>query len=580
MDRSMSSRHSSIPHAGYRNSLKPSHSFNGELPRPYSTLGSNIHDTQPDMIHGLSFDMWVSSPQQTSRVDKALHAYTRLQGDQHHFAAPPMPLENLVGWRSAFPHLASLVEDFNDPLDCDIILLEANLELMTDFPPSGSRLGIQLELDFAHPTAGDTFMVGQMEDWTCGTHIYDGGQGMLDTYHELQKSSSTKVKPLFESPWWAKLFTQLTQEKRMAEDSGQGHAADEHTRQFFRSLSAVQELRATPAGSRRMSQYSGDQSKRMAILLWKFRQTRPGEVGTTTWRKLIPPPDRTTTNSPRPPVELPPLSLDSILLSKQQPPPPPPAHNIYQPPPPPQDLVQNGTSQPQWQMYPAHDGVGNMFNTNGAFDFLNTMSREDGSFGDRTSVTSSVLDSYPNNLRPETSQPAHVNGGGPPPVMLNVQDLNSLSHPNLAGYNTAAVGHDSNGGGQYFPSPQQHSHHHNHHVPDGNDNNSNVLHSIFGAGTQPIDSMGPGAGHVSWPAPPPTTTIADDSYSHFHFQPSEHPASAGREPHHPNGLDGLMPPDDLMDKLVGSMPGDMQGAGDEQDGSAAYGEADATAEAN
>lgn len=557
MDRSAPSRYNGAPRAGYPDAFKTPHSLGGELPPPYSTLGSNMHAAHSNMIHGFSFDMWVSSPQQTSRVDRALHVYTRLQGDQHHLAAPPMPLESLVGWRSAFPHLASVVDDINGPLDCDIILLEANLELMTDFPPSGSRLGIQLELDFSHPTAGDIFMVGQMENWTCDTHIYEGGQAMLETYHELQKSSSAKVKPLFESAWWAKLFTQLTQEKRMAEDSGQHHAADEHTRQFFRSLSAVQELRAAPSGSRPMPQYSGDHSKRMAILLWKFRQTRPGEVGTTTWRRLIPPPDRATTNSPRSPVDLPPLPLDSTMLNKH--PPPPPSHNIYQHPPP-QDLLQNGTSHQQWQMYPSHDGVGHMFNANGAFDFLNSISREDG-FGDKTSVTS-VLDTYP-NLRSETSQPTNLNGE--PPVMLNVQDLNSLSHPHLAGYN-GPVGHDSH----YETSPQQHSH-----VPDGS--NHNVLNSIFGTGTQPIDNVG--SGHESWPAPTPTTTIPNGSYNHLHFQPADHPAPATREAHHSNGLDGLMPPDDLMDKIVGSMPGDMQRTGGEQD-APGYGEAGGAAEAD
>lgn len=503
-----------------------------------------MHETASNMIHGFNFDMWVSSPQQSNRIDKALHVYTRLQGDQHHLTAPPMPLENLVGWRNSFPHLASLIEEGNGPLDCDIILLEANLELMTDFPPSGSRLGIQLELDFAHPTAGDLFMVSQLEDWTCGTHIYEGGQEMLETYHELQKTSSTKVKPLFESPWWAKLFTQLTQEKRMAEDSGQYHAADEHARQFFRSLSAVQELRATPHNSRRMSsQYpGGDQSKRMAMLLWKFRQTRPGEVGTTTWRRLIPPPDRATTNSPRPAVDLPPLSLDSIMMNK-------PHQNLYQLPQP-QDLPYTSTSQSQqWPMYPTpQDGAG-MWNQNGAFDFLNSITRDDG-YPEKPAVTS-VLDTY-SNLRPETSQPTQLNGGS---VMMNMPDLSSLSHPSLPSYND----------NHYVPSPQQQPHPQPHaHAQDTS--HHNVLSSIFGAAnTNSIDEIS--HSHASWAAaaaavaPPPTTTIPEDSYSHLHFHPSEHHVSANRESHHPSGLDGLIPPDDLMDKIVGSMPGDMHAGG-------------------
>lgn len=530
MDRS--SQYNGHPSSLYHEPLKPASPFSGELPPAHFTLGSNTHEAHPNMIHGFNFDMWVSTPQQTNNIDKALHVYTRLQGDQRHPAAP-MPLENIIGWRTTFPRLASLIDDSNNPLDCDIILLEANLELMTDFPPSGSRLGIQLELDFAHPTAGDVFMVNQMEDWACGTHIYENGQEMLETYHELQKTSSAKVKPLFESPWWAKLFTQLTQEKRMAEDSGQSDAADEHTRHFFRSLSAVQELHAAPPDARRLSaQYPVHlvkQSKRMAILLWKFRQTRPGEVGTTTWRRLIPPPARTAANSPRPSIDVPPMSLDSILLNKPQ------TQNIY-PTQQPQNLLNSGSSQQQWPMYPQQESVGNMYNPNGSFDFLNSISKEDG-FGDKTSIPA-ILDPFP-NLPPETSQPAG-------PVMLNVNDLSSLSHPNLSSYHTI------NQNNHYMP-PQQHN-------INLNDNGS-VLNSIFGPGTQSIEDMS--HNHASWPAP---TTLPDvsDSYTPLHFNPADHPVSASRETQNPNGLDGLMPPDDLMDKIVGSMP---NGTGTEHVGS-------------
>lgn len=520
MDRS--SHYSSHSNSLYHEPLKPVSPFSGDLPPAHFALGSNMHDTHSNMIHGFNFDMWVSSPQQTNRIDKALHVYTRLQGDQRHPAAP-MPLENIVGWRTAFPHLASLVEDTGNPLDCDIILLEANLELMNDFPPSGSRLGIQLELDFAHPTAGDVFMVNQMEDWTCGTHIYENGEEMLETYHELQKTSSAKVKPLFESPWWAKLFTQLTQEKRMAEDSGQCHAADEHTRHFFRSVSAVQELHAIPHGTRRLStQYPGhsvEQGKRMAILLWKFRQTRPGEVGTTTWRRLIPPPERTVANSPRPAIDIPPMSLDSILLNK------PPPQNIYQTHQP-QGLLNSSPSQQPWSMYPQQESVGSMYNPSGTFDFLNSISKEDG-FGDKTSVPA-VLDPFP-SLHPETSQPDG-------PVMMSVNDLNSLSHPNLTHYN--AIHHNSH----YVP-PQQHSVN----IHD----NSSVLNSIFGPGTQSIEDIG--HNHASWTTP---ATIPDvsESYTPLHFNPADHPVSASRETQQSSGLEGLIPPDDLMDKIVGSMP--------------------------
>ncbi|KAJ5084813.1 hypothetical protein NUU61_009392 [Penicillium alfredii] len=553
MDHPAASSHYGGHTPSYHDHMRSMQPYGGDLPPPHYTLGSNMQEAGPSNIHGFSFDMWVSAPQQVNRIDKALHAYTRLQGDLHHPAAPPMPLESVNGWRSSFPHLSSLIDDSNGSLDCDIILLEVNLQLMTDFPPAGSRLGIQLDLDFAHPTAGDVLMVGQMDNWTCSTHIYKDSQTLQESYHDLPKTQSTKVKPLFESSWWAKLFTELTQEKRIAEDSGQpeaAHAADDHARRFVRSLSAVQELRAVPPSARRLSNqfqaHHGEESKRMAILVWKFRQTRPGEVGTTTWRRLIPPPDRTSTNSPRPNsgVDLPPLSLESILLNNK-PSQPQPVYHAQQP----QDLIHpQGQPQPQWPMYqPSHDNVANIFNSSGHLDFMTSISKAEDSLGDKTAVTS-VLDSFPASLAPETSQPSSVNASSGGPVMLNVHDF-PLSHSSL-GY---SMGSDTP---QYVPSQP-------HGIPM-HDSSSSMLNGFFAPGTQSLDDLG--HSHTPWAThsnPISGDVGAASSYHHLPF-PTEHAVPVSREPqqahHH---FDGLMPPDDLMDKLVGriSNGSGMHGAG-------------------
>lgn len=528
-------------HSTYHDPLRPVQPYTGELPPPAFTLGSNIHEpANGNSVHGFNFDMWVSAPQQADRASKALHIYTQLQGDQHRPGAPPTPLESLPGWRSAFPRLNSLVSGQNGPLDCDIILLEVNLELMDDFPPSGSRLGIQLDLDFGHPTAGDVSMVSQMDDWVCSTYLYEHGRSMLESHHDLPKPMSTKVKPLFESSWWAKRFTQLTQDRRMDEDAGQHHVADERPRQYFHSLTAVQELRATPPHSRRLSNalqpHGQDGSKRMAILVWKFRQTRPNEVGTTTWRKLIPPLDRGVANSPRPVsgIDLPPLPLDSVAMSKSGP-------SIYHAPAPqPQDLLHsNSMSQQQWPLYqPPSDNVGNVFNTTNSLDFLGSITRDDG-LPDRPAV-SSVLDSFSGLQQPETSQPSSMSVSGEAPVMLNTPGY-TLSHSHLGGY---GVGHDNH----YVPS----------HHPGVHDT-SRFLHSILGSGPPPMDDMA--HNHASWGPPP--TSMADVGSSNYslHFQPSDHEGPVTRESNHSNGLD-LMPPD-WLDKIVGGVSNDpgMHGAG-------------------
>ena len=53
----------------------------------------------------------------------------------------------------------------------------------------------------------------------------------------------------------------------------------------------------------------------MGILLWKFSQAPADYVGTTTWQKLVPPPDKTSVNSPNPLVDmsLPPLAMDGMV---------------------------------------------------------------------------------------------------------------------------------------------------------------------------------------------------------------------------------------------------------------------------
>lgn len=510
-------------------------------------------------VDGINVGMWVYKPPEDPKeakidmdkahIDRALHVYTRLQGDQHRPGAPAMPLENVLGWRTAFPHLNSLISGVDGPLDCDIILLEANLELMDGFPPANSHLKVQVDLDFGRPTAGDVSMVSQMDNWFCNTYLYEGGKSMLESRYDVSRPSSTQVKPPFETLWWATRFSQLIQDKRLNEEMGQYHAADERPRHYFRHLTAVQELWASPRSHRMSTQYPATghgESKRMAILLWKFRQTRSNEVGTTTWRKLIPPPDRAVTNSPRPGPGLGmPLSLDSIAMNR-------PAPSVYHPPPPqPQDLLpSHGMPQPQphWPLYqPPQENVGNMFNPTGSLDFLSSITRAEDGLGDRPAVTS-VLDPFPTLPHPEPSQPTSLTTSDAP-VMLSAPDY-SLPPPQLGEY-------DINNESHYVPS--QHVN-----VQDS----SKFLHSILGAGPPPVDDIS--HSHASWGAP--ATTLPDvepSNYTHYNFQSSDHEVPVSREPaHHTNGLEGLEPPD-WLEKIVGGVPG-IHGAGPDHATNSSY----------
>ncbi|KAL2840230.1 regulatory protein abaA [Aspergillus pseudodeflectus] len=553
MDHLPSSHYSNHLSASYPEPLRLIPPYSTELHLPHYTSTPTHHDTNINAVQGLSFDMWVSAPHKPDRIDDAFHVYTRLQGDQRQ---APMPLEEVKNWRTSFPYLNTSLSDITDPLNCEIILLEANLELMDDFPPMGSRLGIHLEVDIANPTSGSAPMINQMENWTCSTYIYEDGRRTMEAYHNLTKPHTTKVKPPFESSWWAKSFTRLTQDKREAENSGHHHAAEERNRRYFHTLTAVQEIRASdpPSLRRLQNQYSGssgEESRRMAIVLWKFRQTRPNEVGTTTWRKLITSPDRTLTNSPRPTnaIDLPPLSLESILMSK-----PPPS--LYQAPQA-HDLLQHtAPSQQHWPLYqPSHDHVASLYNSAGTFDFLNSITRADDGLSEKT-ASASVLDPFPNLQQQTTSQSTSLNVSSGGPVMLQIPDL-SLPHTSLGTYGLAHESH-------YVPS-----HHHGGSLHDTG--GGNALSGYFVPSSQSLDEIT--QSHAAWSAP--STTIPGDTsgnnYHHLPFTSSDHSVAVSRESHQSNSFEGLLPPDDLVG-LVGGMSGDpgMNVAGPEHTTTSAY----------
>lgn len=303
-------------------------SYQGSLPppNPMYTLGSNASTlSQPaHNVSGLNFEMWVCPPpssNDTHNINSQLHNYTRMQNGVQ---PPSRPLEDIKDWRLLFPELAPLLESHPDPTRCDIILLDASFRLMSDHPPSGSKLGINLELDFTNPATGDYSAVTGFQQWTCTTSIYQHGERpSKPTHYSLPQPQKGKVTPPFESSWWATRFTRLTERRKRAEDSGSQEevsSALEHNRASLRSLTAMQELRATPLINPHDPHPGRVSSQRMAILLWRFEQAQKGFIGTTSWQRLIPPPDRMTTNSPPPPPEemsMGPMVMDSMMQNGQ-----------------------------------------------------------------------------------------------------------------------------------------------------------------------------------------------------------------------------------------------------------------------
>ncbi|EXJ90086.1 hypothetical protein A1O3_03155 [Capronia epimyces CBS 606.96] len=268
-----------------------------------------------DIIHlqRLTFEMWVSQPDDW---EHALHHYTRLQP----FKLEPLALEDVPGWQAAFPHLPPIIETWTNGNQCELILLNASFQLMEDFPPRHSKLGIGLELDFLDQHWSATSHLDDLKDWTCVTHMYrDGLEISAPTHEECRASGPGKIKPFFQSRWWATSFTSLTEAKRLAEESkdlGAIELAHQLSSNFLGGLTIMQELSALDTRPGRYGEkYTRRSRRRTAVLLWRFSQAPLGSGGTTTWQSIwVPPLNNLATTSTVPSAEmgLPPLSVHSV----------------------------------------------------------------------------------------------------------------------------------------------------------------------------------------------------------------------------------------------------------------------------
>ncbi|KAL2414697.1 Conidiophore development regulator abaA [Exophiala dermatitidis] len=236
-------------------------------------------------LQGLTFEMWVSQPDDW---EHALHHYTRLQD----FRLDHLPLEDILGWQVTFPHLSDIVDAWSGENQCEVILLNASFQLMQDFPPRHSKLGIGLELDFLDQDQ-QWMTMSRMDDfkeWTCTTHIYQDGHEVSDSaQEECRAAGQGKIKPFFQSRWWASTFTSLTEAKKLAEDSKDPayiELAHQHSSNFLCGLSIMQEICALDTRQSGGRGSSRKARKRMALLLWRFSEAPPGSSGTTTWQSV------------------------------------------------------------------------------------------------------------------------------------------------------------------------------------------------------------------------------------------------------------------------------------------------------
>ena len=272
--------------------------FSRTLPLPVNTLGSSRLPRNPS-VQRIRFDMCVHA----AVSGNIIHTYTTTQSDT---GAQSRNLEDILNWRSTYPDLGRLNYEHNQ-LNSEIFLLETNFKLTDDLPPRGSRLGIHL---FA-----DVDLKQGYSNWKHCTTFYVHGEAKRRPSGPLrpipvQNTSRTRLEIPLESSWWIDVFHQIIDRRYKKITTGNAqdvHQEEEDARRYLRELSVMQEIYATSPHE--------PQPQRLAIFLWKFRQTRGDEAATTTWRRLIPPPPAISIHSPRPPCKEPSLGIYQTPLA-------------------------------------------------------------------------------------------------------------------------------------------------------------------------------------------------------------------------------------------------------------------------
>ena len=274
------------------------------LPPPMDILGSNVPS-----IHKVNFEMCIKDCN-----GKKIHTYTNIQSE---IGSSAQALDEISAWRTFYPDLASYYD--KGQVDSEVILLETNLNLTQEYPPPRAALEIN---PFIVVAGGRQYC-----NWQSSTYLYERGRFVSERRkirfndrrvrleaRPIGSTSHVRVTLNIQSKWWAanvfhEIVSQNYNQCARAHESGQPvQQAEEWGRRFLGDMSMMQEVYATPE--------PGDSElRRIAVLLWRFRQTEKNETATTTWRKLLIP----NASLGFPSTDQSPLSLAIPLLSSMDP---------------------------------------------------------------------------------------------------------------------------------------------------------------------------------------------------------------------------------------------------------------------
>ncbi|CZT47060.1 uncharacterized protein RSE6_07585 [Rhynchosporium secalis] len=195
-------------------------------------------------------------------------------------------LESIPSWRQRFPLLQQL--SISDELDCEIVHMEASLNLLTNQPPEGSELCSRMVLA----------MPGRQHDteWRIVTTLSKPPELYRDQISDpplqaqafavdvkLTDNGETRIKVPFPASPWAQAFSCLQSiqskfEEKQENSFNTGMGSTRPAREYVESISMYQEVQSAP----------GPDSPfvRRSIILWTFRQASSSERNGTTWRYL------------------------------------------------------------------------------------------------------------------------------------------------------------------------------------------------------------------------------------------------------------------------------------------------------
>ncbi|KAK0123119.1 hypothetical protein ONS96_010124 [Cadophora gregata f. sp. sojae] len=213
------------------------------------------------------------------------HKFSRLSAQRQRAS-----LDSIPSWRQRFPFLQQLYT--SGELDCEIIHMEASLNLLTNQPPEGSELCSRMVFS----------MPGRQHDteWRIVTTLSKPPELYRDQISDppleaqafavdvtSMNDSETRIKVPFPARPWAQVFSGLRSiqsqyEEKQAHSFNTGMGSTRPARDYVDLISMYQEVQSA----------AGPHSPfvRRTIILWTFRQASNSDRNGTHWRYVDPAP--------------------------------------------------------------------------------------------------------------------------------------------------------------------------------------------------------------------------------------------------------------------------------------------------